>query len=71
MEVAVGVKLVELLLANLPAIIDTAPKLVAWINQAFVSLSAAWDSSKPSTPAEIDALIAKIVKNHLAIQATA
>ena len=26
---AVGVKLVELLLANLPAIIDTAPKVVA------------------------------------------
>jgi hypothetical protein len=69
MEVAVGIKLVELLMANLPAIIDTAPKLLAWINRAFVSLSASWDKSKPSTPEEIDALIALVVKNHLAIQA--
>jgi hypothetical protein len=69
MEVAVGIKLVELLLANLPAIIDTAPKLIKYLTDGFKSLTAAWNSEKPSTPEEIDALLAKIVANHVAIQA--
>lgn len=66
---SVGIKFVELLLANLPAVIDTAPKVFAWLQSGWERLSAAWDSDKPSTPEEIDALIAKIVENHAAIQA--
>jgi hypothetical protein len=69
MDVAVGIKLVEMLIANLPAIIDTAPKLLAWINNGYAALLDAWDSDKPSTPQEIDALIDRIVAKQAAIDA--
>lgn len=68
MSAAAAMALLSEVVANLPAAITTGREVIQLVNDGYRQLQDAM-GDKEVTPAEVDALVAKIVANSVAIQA--
>jgi len=68
MSAAAVIALLSEVVANLPAAITTGREVIQVVNDGYRQLQDAM-GDKEVTPAEVDALVAKIVANSVAIQA--
>ena len=68
MSAAAVIALLSEVVANLPAAITTGREVIQLVNDGYRQLQDSM-GDKEVTPAEVDALVAKIVANSVAIQA--
>jgi hypothetical protein len=68
MNAAAAIALLSEIVANLPAAITTGQQVIRLVNDGYLALSASL-ADEEATPAEINALVAKVVANSASIQA--